>query len=236
MTVRGNSMNEKDCSSRRRRLPVGSEDFMTILRGEGHLLSIHLVILPDLPNLVRYSCCFTAAHGQTATWLNQSRLWARTRIKRWLNPSGAQAASLICRWNLRFVPRRLLWLYARGLCRRWATHPWPDPSSSKWKTSALAKPGRLHHSGHAVGAAPDAGTASHALRGSGYGAAVGAGTPGSGGRARCQVCRAAGAAAAHARATSRETIGVAASPGARGVEANCALMPSTQRRQRSVSW
>ncbi len=62
------------------------------------------------------------------------------------------------------------------------------------------------------------------------------GTPGSGARARCRVCRAARAAAAHARATSRETIGVAASPGARGVEANCALMPSTQRRQRSVSW
>ena len=41
------------------------------------------------------------------------------------------------------------------------------------------------------------------------------------------------AAAAHARATSRETIGVA---GVRGVEANCALMPLTQRRQRSVSW
>ena len=40
------------------------------------------------------------------------------------------------------------------------------------------------------------------------------------------VCRADGAAAAHARATSRETIGVA---GARGVEANCALMPLTQR-------
>ena len=41
------------------------------------------------------------------------------------------------------------------------------------------------------------------------------------------------AAAAHARATSRETIGVA---GVRGVEANFALMPLTQRRQRSVSW
>jgi hypothetical protein len=47
------------------------------------------------------------------------------------------------------------------------------------------------------------------------------------------VCRAVRAVAAHARATSRETIGVA---GASGVEANCALMPLTQRRQRSVSW
>jgi hypothetical protein len=54
--------------------------------------------------------------------------------------------------------------------------------------------------------------------------------------ARCRVCRGTRAAAAHARATSRETIGVTASPGARGVEANCALMPATQRRQRSVSW
>jgi hypothetical protein len=33
-------------------------------------------------------------------------LRARRRIKRWLNPSGAQATSY-CRWNLRFVPRRL---------------------------------------------------------------------------------------------------------------------------------
>jgi hypothetical protein len=37
----------------------------------------------------------------------------------------------------------------------------------------------------------------------------------------------------YARATSRETIGVA---GVKDVEANCALMPLTQRRQRSVSW
>ena len=44
---------------------------------------------------------------------------------------------------------------------------------------------------------------------------------------------AADAAAAHARATSRETIGAA---GVRGVEANFALSPLTQRRQRSVSW
>jgi hypothetical protein len=50
---------------------------------------------------------------------------------------------------------------------------------------------------------------------------------------RSMVCRAVHAAAAHARATSRETIGAA---GVRGVEANCALMPLTQRRQRSVSW
>lgn len=40
-------------------------------------------------------------------------------------------------------------------------------------------------------------------------------------------------AAAHARATSRETIGAA---GVSGVEANCALRPSIQRRPRSVSW
>ena len=121
----------------------------------------------------------------------------------------------------------------QGLCRRRTAHPWPDlhrPSARPQRWVAPLEDFTIADTPWARRC-----TASHALRGSGYGAAVGAGTPGSGARARCRVCRAAGAAAAHARATSRGTIGVAASPGARGVEANCALMPAaTATRQPSA--